>query len=154
MPKFSIITTCKDRLEHLKKTLPLMLLQEDAEVIVVDFSCTQGTGAYIEATHPQTRVVYVKDKSYFSNWEARNAGAAAARGDWLVFVDADVLLAPACTTALSAIVAPGFFGRLEPKGDNSLFGFQVIRKSDFVQVRGYDELLKGWGAGGDMDILF
>ncbi len=42
-PKFSIITTCKGRLEHLKQTLPAMLAQKDSEVIVVDYSCPHGT---------------------------------------------------------------------------------------------------------------
>jgi glycosyltransferase involved in cell wall biosynthesis len=162
MVQFSIITACKNRLDHLKQSLPAMLGQADAEVIVVDFSCPEGTGAYVRANFAQARVVEIKDKSYFNNWEARNAGAAQALGQWLVFVDADVLLAPDCTATLAPLLKPSMFGTLDPKsvstssglGSNDLFGFQVIRRSDFEQVKGFDDLLTGWGAGGDVDILF
>ena len=45
-PRASIITTCKGRLHHLRRTLPCMLAQGcdfAYEVVVVDFGCPQGT---------------------------------------------------------------------------------------------------------------
>lgn len=164
-PRYSIITTCKDRLDHLKRTLPAMLSQADAEVIVVDFSCPQGTAAYVSTHFPTAKVVSVAGKDYFSNWEARNAGAAAAIGEWLVFCDADLVLAENCTSWLRENVESGCFGAFDVAsklkvhnkagttlGLNSLQGFQVIEREVFQSLRGYDERLRGYGAGGDTDL--
>src|SRR5881409_3903042 len=89
----SIITTCMARLEHLKLSLPAMLAQPGAEVVVVDFSCPQQTGDYVAKHFGRARVVSVPGEQSFSNWKARNAGAAAATGDLLLFCDADTVLA-------------------------------------------------------------
>ena len=160
MPLFSIITACKDRLPHLRHALPTFVAQKDAEVIVVDFSCSQGTSQHIGEHFSSVRTISVAGKNYFSNWEARNIGASQATGDWLVFVDADVLLESNCTEFLSTFLKPGCFARvsrpLKPASklaNNSLWGFQVINKSDFERVNGYDDVLFGWGAGGDMDMV-
>jgi glycosyltransferase involved in cell wall biosynthesis len=163
--KFSIITACKNRLSHLKESLPAMLVQPDSEVIVVDFSCGEGTAEYVRTYHPQARVVEVPGKDYFSNWEARNAGAAAAAGEWLVFVDADVILNKDCISWLDENMKPGIYAKFKPGKQlerhksntsaislNNLQGFLVIRRPAFDRVGGYDDLLRGWGAGGDVDI--
>lgn len=80
------------RLEHLKASLTRMIGQP-AEVIVVDFSCLQGTADYVRSHFPSVRVVAVEGEAYFSNWKARNAGAAVASSDILLFCDADTVLA-------------------------------------------------------------
>ena len=56
-PKFSIITTCMGRLDHLKQTLPRLLEQPDCEVIVVDWSCPQDTAGYVAKHFPAVNVV-------------------------------------------------------------------------------------------------
>lgn len=163
--KFSIITACKNRLAHLKESLPTMLAQPDSEVVVVDFSCQEGTADYVRTHYPAARVVTVPGKDYFSNWEARNAGAAEAKGEWLVFVDADIILAPDCIAWISQNVPPGSYAKFPPGQElerhksktsalslNNLQGFLVTEKAVFDKFGGYDELLKGWGAGGDVDI--
>jgi len=163
--RFSIVTTCKNRLSHLRESLPAMLAQEDAEVIVVDFSCAEGTAAYVRAHHPGVKVVEVPGRDTFSNWEARNKGAAAATGDWLVFADADIVLSPGCVAWLRQNVAPGTYAKFKPGKElerhrsttsalslNNLQGFLVVERTAFEKTGGYDELLKGWGAGGDVDI--
>lgn len=163
--KFSIITTCKNRLSHLKESLPAMMSQPDCEVIVVDFTCSEGTADYVRSTYPQARVIVVEGRNYFSNWEARNIGAAAATGEWLVFVDADIILGSNCAAWLAENVKPGNYMKFPPGLQlerlrsrvsaislNNLQGFLVVERSIFDKVGGFDELLKGWGAGGDVDI--
>lgn len=163
--KFSIVTACKNRLSHLKESLPAMLAQPDSEVIVVDFSCGEGTSGYVRSHHPQAKVVDVTDRDYFSNWEARNIGAAASSGEWLVFVDADIILNKHCMEWLDQNMKPGIYAKFPPGKKlelhksqtsaislNNLQGFLVVRRQAFDLVGGYDELLKGWGAGGDVDI--
>lgn len=86
------------------------------EVVVVDDDSTDRTTAIAEAAG--ARVVAVKLRHIAA---ARNAGAAAARGDRLVFVDADTIVAPetlrAAMDALSdGAVAGGTHARL-PYGE-------------------------------------
>ena len=161
---FSIITTCKGRLEHLKQTLPRMLEQGAAEVIVVDYSCPDGTAAWVGENFPAARVVTVEGESGFSNWRARNAGAGAATGDLLLFCDADTILAPNAGEAIASALPPrtfGFFKRNATArfnkaglrlGSNQLRGFHAIPAAAYRRLGGYDEVLRGWGAGGDTDL--
>lgn len=157
---FSIIVTCKGRLDHLKRSLPRLLSLANAEVIVVDFSCPQGTAGYVRQNFPLAKVVTVPEKAYFSNWEARNAGAKIAKGETLVFCDADTILA---VNALSLIALDCFgyftlaqFARFETDDHvisrNQLRGFQVIPSQSFRLLGGYDEVLQGYAAGGDTDL--
>jgi glycosyltransferase involved in cell wall biosynthesis len=161
---FAIITTCKGRLEHLKASLPRMLAQNCNEVIVVDYSCPQGTAAYVSENFPSVRVVPVEGQTHFSNWRARNAGASIAQSDVLVFVDADTLLADGAIDWIAAHVPPRTFGYVDSATSrafnrdgprlaaNQLKGFQVIPLAAFRRVGGYDEILEGYAAGADTDL--
>jgi glycosyltransferase involved in cell wall biosynthesis len=161
---FSIITTCKSRLEHLRQSLPKMLTQNCKEVIVVDYSCPQGTGEFVTDHFPSVRVVSVPGETHFSNWKARNAGAAAATGDVLVFADADTILADGAIDWLDANLPErtyGFFpsqtsrsfNRGGPRlAANQLRGFHVIPRGAFERLGGYDEVLQGYAAGADTDL--
>ena len=161
---FSIITTCKGRLEHLKRTLPRMLDQGAAEVVVVDYSCPDGTGDWVRKNFPAALVVTVKGEEGFSNWKARNAGAAVATGDLLLFCDADTILTPKAGDKIATELPAksyGFFKRVATQrfnkarlrlGSNQLRGFHAIPLRAFRNLGGYDEVLRGWGAGGDTDL--
>jgi glycosyltransferase involved in cell wall biosynthesis len=161
---FSIITTCKGRLEHLKKSLPTMVAQSCNEVIVVDFSCPQGTGDFVSAAFPSVRVVSVEGQNHFSNWRARNAGAAVATSNVLIFVDADTLLAPGAIEWAATNLPPRTYGFFDSQTSrkfnrggprvaaNQLKGFQIVPRAAFLRVGGYDEVLEGYAAGADTDL--
>ena len=161
---FSIITTCKGRLDHLKRSLPRMVEQNEAEVIVVDYSCPEGTADYVEKHFPSVRVVRVEGEVGFSNWRARNRGAAEASSNVLIFCDADTILAEGAVKEISATLPPkryGYFSRQATLrfnksririGDNQLRGFHVIPAPAFRALGGYDEVLEGYAAGGDTDL--
>lgn len=161
---FSIITTCKGRLDHLKRSLPRMLELGATEVVVVDYSCPDGTGAFVREHFPTVRVVSVEGQEYFSNWRARNVGAAAATGELLLFCDADTILAPNALTWLSANLPERSFGFLKRDatthlnrtnlrlGSNQLRGFHVVPAKAFQALGGYDDVLEGYAAGGDTDL--
>jgi glycosyltransferase involved in cell wall biosynthesis len=72
-----------------KQTLPPELM----EVIVVADACTDETEAMVGATHAPYQLVLVQ-----GNWQrasaARNAGAKAAHGALLIFLDDDILAVP------------------------------------------------------------
>ena len=161
---FSIITTCKGRLEHLKASLPKAMAQGANEVIVVDYSCPQGTGDYVAKNFPAARLVSVPGQEHFSNWKARNAGAAVATSDVLVFCDADTLLADGAIDWLSDNLPERAFGFFNSKtsrsfnqvglrlASNQLKGFHVIPAGAFRRLGGYDEVLEGYAAGADTDL--
>ena len=161
---FSIITACKGRLDHLKQALPRMLAQGSAELIVVDYSCPDGTGDYVESHFPAVRVVRVPGETGFSNWKARNRGAEVATCDMLVFCDADTVLAEQALSVIDKALPAnryGFFTRQATArfnktglrlGHNQLRGFQVVPTTAFARLGGYDEVLEGYAAGGDTDL--
>lgn len=152
------------RLEHLKLSLPKMLQCGGQEVIVVDYSCPDGTAGYVTKHFPSVRVVSVEGEKHFSNWRARNAGAELARTDVLVFCDADTLLADHAITWLDENLRPktfGLFSRALSAGFNApspglalnqLRGFHVIPRTAFRRIGGYDDVLEGYAAGGDTDL--
>src|SRR4051794_7596613 len=141
-----------------------MIAQRDSEGIVVDFSCPDSTAEYVEAHFAKARTVRVKGEQGFSNWRARNAGAAVAKGTLLVFCDADIVLAHDASAQLAKLVTPGSFGYFKNEvsqkksllvtglSANQLKGFQVIPRASFDKAGGYDELLGGYAAGGDTEL--
>jgi glycosyltransferase involved in cell wall biosynthesis len=161
---FSIITTSMDRLDHLKATLPRMVAQPAAEVIVVDYSCPAGTAKYVRKHFPSVKIVSVEGESHYSNWRARNAGVAAASSDVLLFCDADTVLADNAIAWIADNLpdkAYGFFKRevsvqFAKSGTrlstNQLKGFHVVPSGMFRRIGGYDEVLEGYAAGGDTDL--
>jgi glycosyltransferase involved in cell wall biosynthesis len=151
MAEICCITTCMGRLEHLKQSLPRIANQPDVSVVVVDYSCPDGAGAWVEANFPQVRVVRVEGETVFSRSRARNIGAAAADAPWLAFVDADVLVDPGFSTTVRPLLKPGRFYRPHPTAPQT-FGFVIVERSAFEAMGGYDETFVGWGSE-DTDML-
>lgn len=150
-PRMSLITTCKGRLAHLQQSLPLMVAQsEQCEVIVVDYDCPDGTADWVRSNHPQVKVVRVTDAPVFNPSKARNRGAEVAGGEWLGFVDADILLRRGLAEQLLARISPGKFYRPRLVVPD-LFGTFFCSRDDFLEVGGFDEAIVGWG-GEDRDI--
>lgn len=83
----------------------IALLDSPCEVIVVDDASTDGTGE--RALEAGARVLRVEHRHIAAT---RNAGAAAATGDRLFFVDADTLLEPPVVTAALAALDAGAAG--------------------------------------------
>jgi hypothetical protein len=146
----TIITTCKGRLAHLKDSLPAMLAS-GAHVVLVDYDCPDSAGDWVEANQPEARLVRVRDRPFFNRCEARNLGAAAADGEWLLFLDADVCPPAGFAALLEPLLTPGAYLLPEPR-PAELWGAIVVSKADFDAVGGYDEAFEGWGAE-DVDLI-
>lgn len=140
------------------------MLRQRAEVIVVDYSCPQGTSEFVVGNFASVRLVSVAGEEYFSNWKARNAGAALASSDVLVFVDADTVLAEAAIGWLSEHLPEHAYGYFDQKTSrsfsqegprlaaNQLKGFHVVPAAAYRRLGGYDEVLEGYAAGADTDL--
>jgi glycosyltransferase involved in cell wall biosynthesis len=156
VPRVSIITTCKGRLRHLRHSLPSFLAQPDSEVIVVDYDCPDNTAGVCAREFPAAHVVKVYDAPRFKTSRARNLGAVEARGEWIAFFDADIMMAPDFIRRLApALDARGTFHRFFPTDvrTNSACGSCVVRQEDYRAVDRYDEVMLGYG-GEDQDLYF
>lgn len=153
-PRVSFITTCKHRLHHLQQTLPRMVAAEPDEIIVVDYACPQQAGSWVAENYPQANVVHVDDDPNFNVSRARNLGAAQASGDWLVFIDADILVDPTWVAWQREHLNPHCFHRAAPvmgQRDKETSGTCICPRDWFDRIGGYDEAFRGWG-GEDRDL--
>jgi len=103
---------------------------EPFEIIVVDDSSTDATAAIGRAAG--AHVVRLEKRQIAA---ARNAGAHASHGEWLVFVDADTLVPPATLAAAVAALRGASVGggarvRLErhaPRWARALWSVVILR---------------------------
>jgi hypothetical protein len=156
VPRVSIITTCKGRLHHLRRSLPSFLAQPDSEVIVVDYDCPDDTAGVCAREFPSARVVKVENAPRFNAARARNFGAVEARGEWIAFFDADIVMASDFVQRLGAALdVPGTFHRFFPVDVSTqpACGSCVVRRADYLAIDRYDEVMQGYG-GEDQDLYF
>lgn len=125
-------------------------LSTDIEVIVVDDGSTDGTAASV-ASVVDARLRLVQLSQNVGQCPARNRGAAAARGEWLVFLDSDDELS---TGALEAIrcrtqAANARVGKLlfSCRDDSGAVSPRPALHGQVVNYVGYLEWLEGPGHG-------
>ncbi len=150
MAQLSLITTCMGRLAHLQQSLPAAVGQPDCTCIVVDYSCPEKCGDWVESHFPTVKVVRVPGQTEFNASRARNAGAKEATTPWLGFFDADIILHPQYAAHVLPLLHPGNFylPQLKQRG---LTGSVICARADFESIGGYDENYVGWG-GEDTDL--
>lgn len=98
MPQVSVIIPTYNHARFVAQAVESALAQtyDDVEVIVVDDGSTDHTQAALAGYSASIKYIYQEHKGLS---QARNRGVLAARGDYLVFLDADDLL-PADKLAL------------------------------------------------------
>ena len=100
-PMLSIVIPACNESAHLESAL-MTLAQQDYpffEIIVVNDRSTDATGAIIDrlaARQPRLRAVHIKSlpDGWLGKVHALQRGVEIARGEWLLFTDADVYFAP------------------------------------------------------------
>lgn len=98
-PDVSIIIPHFERLELLRETLDSVRRQSAAnwEIIIVDDGSSDAVWQGVQALADGARIQTLQRKAREKGPSAcRNIGAEAARGQWLIFLDSDDLLAPWC----------------------------------------------------------
>jgi glycosyl transferase family 2 len=85
------------------------------EVLVVSDGSTDGTDALVVA-HPDARVRLVRQEPRAGKSSALNRGVLAARGEVLVFTDANALFAPDALPRLAALFADPRVGLVSGQG--------------------------------------
>lgn len=145
--KVSVIIPCKNRLEHLKQSLPLVFKQthEDLEVIVVDYNCPQKSGEWAMENFDCRIFNCNVGPDEWSLSAARNAGFKVSKGDVVLFLDADALLIDAnfISNHLKILVEGSFICGW---GAGIATGCMMCYRTAFEAVNGYNELIQSWGA--------
>lgn len=95
-PFFSIVIPTYNRAEFIEKTLKSVLEQtyEHYEVIVVDNCSTDNTEEVLRPYIESNRIRFIKHDENYERARSRNTGMAAARGDFVTFLDSDDLMYP------------------------------------------------------------
>jgi glycosyltransferase involved in cell wall biosynthesis len=104
-PVVSVVIPARNAAAYIGETIDSARTQNGvAEIIVVDDGSTDDTVAIVHAIRDPRLRLMMNDAGGVS--AARNLGARSARGDWLIFLDADDRLRPgAVTTLLTAAEA-------------------------------------------------
>ena len=106
MPKFSIIIPAYNVAPYLRECLDSVLAQdfENWECVVVDDESTDEGPRILDeyaAKDNRIRVIHQKNKG---EGGARNSGIAAAKGEWIFFLDGDDVMAPNALMRLAALI--------------------------------------------------
>jgi len=110
---------------------------------------SDGTSVVVRERHPQ--VTLVRSPENKGPAHARNLGAAAARGEWLLFLDADDTLFPGALTSLAAVTTPStglvtarYVDAVHRAGMHRGFlaGTFAVRHDVFRRIGGYDSALR------------
>lgn len=100
-PRVSVIVAARNEARKIEAALQSVLRQDypHLDVLVVNDRSTDETGAILDrlaATYPRLHVLHLRElpAGWLGKTHALQTGAARAAGDWLLFTDADVVMAP------------------------------------------------------------
>lgn len=98
MPEISVVIPTYNRLDTLSRVVPTLLAQDlepsQYELLVCDSNSTDGTAEYLATVAQRHTNVRHLAGAYGGRAAARNAGIAQARGDVVLFNDADIFASP------------------------------------------------------------
>jgi len=101
MPKVDVIVAARNEQRHIEEALQSLLNQDydELQILVVNDRSTDRTGEILDSVaekNPQLKVIHLTELP--AGWLGKNyalyCAAQQATGDWLLFTDADVVMAP------------------------------------------------------------
>lgn len=111
-PKYSFIIPVYNRPDELQELLQSLCDQsgDSFEVIVVEDGSTRKADQVMESYGTRLNLTYLYQQNTGPG-PARNYGASQAQGQWLVFLDSDVIVPPGYVASLETLAAlPRLFG--------------------------------------------
>ena len=103
--RFSLIVSAYNQQDYLRECAESLLSQPvELEMVLVDDGSTDSTPAMCEeyaAKDPRVKVLHTKNGGTSA---ARNAGAAVAEGDYMIFIDGDDMLVEGCLERVDSVL--------------------------------------------------
>jgi chlorobactene glucosyltransferase len=103
LPHVTILIPAKDEGERIRTCLQSAVDQDypNFDVIAIDDRSKDDTGKIMDemaAANPRLSVIHIQEGTLGPGWTGKNnalfTGSKQAKGDWLLFVDSDVILQP------------------------------------------------------------
>jgi glycosyltransferase involved in cell wall biosynthesis len=148
LPILSIVIPAFNREREISRAIRSCLIQDNAdfEVIVVDDGSTDNCYG-IAAAIPDPRLSLLRHPINRGGNAARNTGALAAKGEWVIFLDSDDELAPGALETISAIAAKAEsnvhrLAFMYRRDDGRVSPWPALR-DQIVDYRGYLAWLEG-----------
>jgi glycosyltransferase involved in cell wall biosynthesis len=144
------VSTCKNRLHHVKVTLPLLYEQAQGDIILVDYSCPQNTAQWVSEHYQSVKLIEVESAG-FNVAHARNCGAQQVEADFICFIDADVKIKPGFIDWINKNLSPYCFYTAANNSiiNYELWGTVIVPTKAYRAIQGYDEVYCGWGVEDD-----
>jgi len=163
--KISFCTVVKNRLHHLKETLPKNITDNsdcDAlQFVVLDYNSTDGLEQWMQENmrgHISSgKLIYYRtnEPQYFKRSHSRNMAFTLADGKFICNLDADNFAGKGFASFLITSFEHDENIFLSARGNTKqpdLLGRICCRKSDFFSIGGYDEAMEGYGFE-DFDLI-
>jgi hypothetical protein len=139
----TIVTTCCDRLEFLQQALPTWREHTPCPIVVVDYSCPRGTGAWAEGAG--ATVVQALGKPHFNKPHAQNLGVAAVSTTFTMLLDADCIAHAGFWEWVSARLSGGSMSIVPPEiSRRDLTGFLAV-ETQALRAEPFDERFVSYG---------
>lgn len=156
MKQISFCITCMNRLAHLKKTLEKNILDNflvnDVEFVVLDYNSQDGLEEWMSLCMTkyieQGILTYYKtiDPVYYLRSHSRNMAFRLAKGNLVCNLDADNYLGE----NFAEFMLKEFRDKknifyISTLFKRDVFGRICLKKDDFIDIKGYNEALLGYG---------
>jgi glycosyltransferase involved in cell wall biosynthesis len=145
MAFFSIIITSHNQANFIRDAVASAVAQahSNKEIIVIDDASSDGSQRILEGYGDAIRLIKL-DKNVGAS-RARNLGLAAAKGDFLVFLDGDDALSPWALVVYNQVVdraRPNIILSTMRWFEGQVSDIAIDRAPDNVEVVAYDSLLE------------
>lgn len=160
-PRATVLVPIKDEAHQIRECLPSVLALDypDLQIIAIDDRSVDGTAAILDdmaANNSRLQVIHIPPGELPAGWvgktNALHIGMRHATGEWLVFVDSDMHLAPDVLRATIALAEKRRFDLLSllPRLINHTFwerlivplGAAATSAMFLLQMSNYNELPK------------
>ncbi len=144
----SYFTTVKDRLGHLKQTLPLTLqaMRSGDEIVIVDYGSTEDIGTYLQSLKDDRVRGYRYETKYWRVAHAKNLAEGQCLNEIRFSLDADNFITPETAALVEHSVGrKRMLANHSSENHQSSAGRLAFYWLDFQDLGGFDERMECWG---------
>lgn len=157
--KLSFCTTCMNRVEYIKQTLPQnieIISKYNYELVLVNYDSKDNLHEYIITNYKQyidndiIKYIKIENKHFFNRFHAKNIAHRYSTGDILINLDADNYINDEVISIIIDYLTKDINYVLQCAPNE---GFIVMSRDNFFKLGGYNEQMKNYGFE-DTDLVF